>query len=110
MGRRSQHTSEQLRELIIKSTQGLIERDGVGEVSAREIARAIGYAPGTLYNMFANLDDILLQVEARFLEDIEETLAQAMKGRKGVDALKRFASAYVAIAYRRPHLWHRRGP
>ncbi len=105
MGRRSQHTPEELRELILSATFRIVEANGFHALSAREIAREIGYAPGTLYNMFQNLDEILMRVEARVLADLERKLSEAMQARKDIDALRCFASQYVQFAYRSPRLW-----
>ena len=60
MGRRSTHSPQQLRELILDAAQEIIDVHGLAGLSAREIARRIGYSPGTIYNMFDNLDDCLL--------------------------------------------------
>ena len=106
MGRRSQHTTEELRELILSAAEKIVEAGGIAEMSAREIAREIGYAPGTLYNMFENLDDILLHVEARLLAELDQRLADAVGSESGPDAVKRYAKAYVGFALRRPRLWN----
>ena len=58
MGRRSSHTAEELRELILDASTALISEGGLASLSAREVARRIGYSPGTLYNVFENLDDV----------------------------------------------------
>jgi len=52
MGRRSTHTPQQLRELILDAAQDIIQVQGLAGLSAREIARRIEYSPGTIYNMF----------------------------------------------------------
>ena len=72
MGRRSIHSPEELRELIIHATTEIVEQDGLEGLSAREIAKRIGYSPGTLYNVFENLDDILLTIEARLLDRLAD--------------------------------------
>jgi AcrR family transcriptional regulator len=105
MGRRSQHTPEELRELILKATRKVVEEDGMTLPSAREIARAIGYAPGTLYNMFENLTDILLHVESRVLTELENELILAIKGLKGRDAVIAFADKYIEFAFANHRLW-----
>ena len=43
MGRRSIHTPDELRELIIEATTGIVEQDGLEGLSAREIAKRVGY-------------------------------------------------------------------
>ena len=68
MARRSNHAPEVLREMILDAAGTLIKSGGLSGLSAREIARIIGYSPGTLYNVYANLDDIVLHVEARVLD------------------------------------------
>lgn len=105
MGRRSQHTPEELRELILGATRHVVETQGFEALSAREIAREIGYAPGTLYNMFANLDDILMRVQTRVLEDLDADISKALENRHGLDAVRRFAATYVEFAFKHPKLW-----
>ena len=105
MGRRSEHTPEELRELILGATRQVIVDAGFQRLSAREIARAIGYAPGTLYNMFRNLDEILMRVEARVLDELDEAIGKAVHGNRGNDAVRRFATACVEFAYQNPRLW-----
>ena len=70
MGRRSIHTPDELRELIIEATTSIVEQDGLEGISAREIAKRVGYSPGTFYNVFENLDDLLLIIEARLLDGL----------------------------------------
>ncbi len=70
MGRRSIHSPEQLRELIVQAATEIIQQDGLEGLSAREIATRINYSPGTLYNVFENLDDLLLTIEARLLDQV----------------------------------------
>ena len=77
MGRRSTHTPQQLRELILDAAQDIIEAQGLAGLSAREIARRIEYSPGTIYNMFENLDDVVLHVEARVLDALDQRLSTA---------------------------------
>lgn len=105
MGRRSQHTPEELRELILTATRLIVEERGFRAISAREIAREIGYAPGTLYNMFENLDEILLRVEARALKDLDDHIGKSLLGKKSQDLPRAFAEAYVDFAYDHPRLW-----
>ena len=79
MGRRSTHTPQQLRELILDAAQDIIQVQGLAGLSAREIARRIEYSPGTIYNMFENLDDVVLHVEARVLEALDKRLSTLLQ-------------------------------
>ena len=105
MGRRSAHTPDELRRLVLDAAEEIIESDGIAGLSAREIARKVGYSPGTLYNLFANLDDLILNVEGRMLGALDARLAAALDGDLGEDAVRRFAHTYVAFSRERPRLW-----
>ena len=106
MGRRSTHTPDQLRQLILDAAQSIIETDGLAGLSAREIARRIGYSPGTIYNMFQNLDDVVLHVEARVLDALDQRLAQALAEGDPKDKVVKLAESYLAFTGERPKLWN----
>lgn len=104
MGRRSIHTPEELRELIIDATTAIVEQDGLEGLSAREIAKRVGYSPGTLYNVFENLDDLLLIIEARLLDDLAERLAGTDSSGSPTERLRRLAGSYFTFTQERPKL------
>lgn len=106
MGRRSTHTPQQLRDLILDAAQSIIESNGLAGLSAREIARRIEYSPGTIYNMFQNLDDVVLHVEARVLDALEARLADVLKSGDEAGAVLRLAHAYLAFTHEKPKLWN----
>jgi AcrR family transcriptional regulator len=109
MGRRSTHTPQQLRVLILDAAQEIIEAQGLAGLSAREIARRVGYSPGTIYNIFANLDDVVLNVEARVLEALDARLSDIQQGENAAgdgDRLVRIAHGYLAFTQERPRLWN----
>lgn len=108
MGRRSSHTPEQLRELILDAAQSIIETNGLGGLSAREIARRIKYSPGTIYNMFKNLDDVVLHVEARVLDQLDQRLENAISGvhLDSAARIRALARAYLAFTHEKPKLWN----
>ncbi len=107
MGRRSIHTPEQLRQLILDAAAAIIEAHGLAGLSAREIARRIGYSPGTIYNMFENLDDVVLNVEGRVLDQLDERLvAELAKGGDQKALVQQLAQTYLAFTHERPKLWN----
>jgi AcrR family transcriptional regulator len=107
MGRRSTHTPQQLRELILDAAQDIIDAQGLAGLSAREIARRIGYSPGTIYNIFANLDDVVLNVEARVLDALDKRLSDIHQADSDAGGrLIRIAHAYLAFTQEKPRLWN----
>ena len=106
MGRRSTHTPQQLRELILDAAQNIIEAHGLAGLSAREIARRIEYSPGTIYNMFENLDDVVLHVEARVLDALDQRLSAVLKNGEALGGALALAHAYLAFTHEKPRLWN----
>ncbi len=105
MGRRSIHTPEQLRELVIHSANQIVAESGLAGVSAREIARRIGYSPGTLYNLFDSLDDLILEVEALLLDSLDRRLSELPEKGTADERLIRLAHAYVSFSRENSKLW-----
>ncbi len=107
MGRRSSHTPQQLRELILEAAYAIIETHGLAGLSAREIARRIGYSPGTIYNMFSNLDDVVLHIEARVLDALDERLLAVMsEAGPPEEKVQALAKAYLGFTHEKPRLWN----
>ena len=106
MGRRSTHTPEQLRELILESAQAIIVESGLAGLSAREIARRIGYSPGTIYNMYENLDDVVLNVEARVLDALDKRLADMPAHGRPDEVVRRLAHTYLEFTRDNRRSWN----
>lgn len=109
MGRRSQHTPEALRRLIIEAAEAIVTEGGLAQLSAREIAKRIEYSPGTLYNIFENLDDVVVTLEGRVLDRLARrlTLATTQADKKSPeDKLLALAQAYLTFTHENPRLWN----
>ncbi len=106
MGRRSSHTAEELRELILGASTDLISEGGLSGLSAREVARRIGYSPGTLYNVFENLDDIVLTIEGRLLDRLANELDGVPNGGSAEERVLALARTYLRFTAAHPKLWN----
>lgn len=106
MGRRSSHTPDELRELILDVATDIVSRDGLRNLSAREIARRVGYSPGTIYNVFADIDDLVLTIEYRMLDQLVSTLDAVPRPADPAAHVLALSKAYLAFALERPHLWN----
>jgi AcrR family transcriptional regulator len=105
MARRSDHTREELLELALDAAAALAERYGLAGVTARGVARHIGYTVGTLYNVFGNLDDLVRQVNGRTLDALYEALAADGAEAAPDQALRRLAARYIDFVKRHPRRW-----
>ena len=77
MARRSDHSPEELREMTLAAAIRIVDTEGFRALTARNVARAIGYTPGTLYNLFANLDDLAVHLNGNTLDRLYDLLVRA---------------------------------
>ena len=106
MARRSDHSREELRQMAMDAAQFIIDAQGLQALSARKVADRIGYAVGTLYRVFEHLDDLITQVNARTLAELNATLDRAAAD--GQDAERRvelLTHAYIDFAIRHTPRW-----
>lgn len=99
MGRRSDHSREQIRQMAIEATETILQQEGLAGLSTRKVAKAIGYTVGTLYLAFENLDDLILQVNAKTLDELHDVLVTAVNDCRSAEAcIARLAHSYYQFA------------
>jgi AcrR family transcriptional regulator len=105
MARRSDHTREELRSMILETTIRLIQRDGIEGATARVIAAEIGYSPGTIYNVYENLDDLMLHVAAHTLRAMRDEGRLAVQSDEPRIAMRELADFYFRFTSTHEQLW-----
>ena len=106
MARRADHTREELREMIIRTAQDIICEDGIDRLSARAIARRIGYTAGTLYQHFKDINEIVLHVHSRTLQGLVDAMVAAdCEGEPG-DQIHAYADIYLTYVDANPYAWN----
>lgn len=106
MARRSDHSREELEELILAEAHVLMAETGLQHFSAREVAKRIGYSVGTLYNVFGSLDRLLLAVNSRtFILWAAEIGAALAKAAPGTDRIAILVDCYFDFAAANSNLW-----
>jgi AcrR family transcriptional regulator len=73
---------ESMREALLAAATGVLEGEGFDRLSVRSVAAAAGCSIGTVYNYFADFDELVLHLNA--------------------ETVKRLAAAMTAAAARRP--------
>ncbi len=106
MGRRSTHTPEELRQLILGAAREVIESDGLAALSAREIARRIGYSAGTLYNIFDNLDDVRLTLQTQMLQDLVVQISSVETDGDAKRHVSQILKTYVDFTFTNRQVWN----
>jgi len=105
MARRSDHSREELRAMTITAARDIICRDGISALTARGIARRIGYSVGTIYNLFDDLDDLIVHLNGETLDRLYEALSADRQATTPEQALLQIGRRYVAFTSENLALW-----
>jgi AcrR family transcriptional regulator len=104
MGRRSDHSRTELRELIVAEGHRQMAEHGFARFSARRVARAIGYSVGTLYNLFPSLDHLLVAINTRTFTLWTKFVLERLDGVTD-DRIDVLVQAYFDFAGEQTNLW-----
>jgi AcrR family transcriptional regulator len=104
LGRRSDHSRNELREMIVAEGHRQISEVGFARFSAREVAKRIGYSIGTIYNVFGSYDQMILAINGRTLDLWRAYLERQLEA-EPTDRLKRAIAAYFEFAFTNRHAW-----
>lgn len=106
MGRRNDHSRDEIREMAIEAGIRLLVAEGVTAVSARKVATSINYTVGTLYLVFDNHDDLLLHINLRTLNLLHEQMQACLNPEIiPVEQLKLMAVTYINFAQQNENRW-----
>lgn len=106
MARRSEHSREELREMTLAAAIRIVDTEGFRALTARNVARAIGYTPGTLYNLFANLDDLAVHLNGNTLDRLYDLLVRAETIGEPETDLRTLLDVYFGFFEKHPNLWN----
>ena len=105
MARRMAKSHDDLRRDAVAVARGLVVGEGTAALTVRRVAEAIGCSVGTIYNIFADLDDLIVHVAATVLDEMHDALFAAPLPDEPVAALRDLAQRYLAFAVAHPRLW-----
>ena len=102
-----------LREALIEGAERIIATDGLPALRARDLAHEAGCAVGAIYNVFPDLDGLILEVNLRTLALFEAAIGRSGDGAPAlpegipgaVDELVRLALAYLHFAQAHALRW-----
>lgn len=105
MARRSDHSRDELRELVISTSRDLIAADGLEALTARKIAEKIGYSPGTIYNVFDNLDHLISLVNETTMQLLNADLSGLQMTDDEMVNARQVLDVYINFRDRNSNLW-----
>jgi len=106
MGRRADHTREELAALVIEAASKIIAMGGPGALTMRAIATAIGYTAGSIYNAVGDVRQVLAEVNTQTLAALADSVeAGSAATAPPMDRVLRVADAYLEFVQSHPTLW-----
>ncbi|MCK5375065.1 MAG: TetR/AcrR family transcriptional regulator [Alphaproteobacteria bacterium] len=108
MARRNDHSREELKTMIINSSWKIVSKHGLEGLTARRIAQDIGYAPGTIYNLFNSMEDLYLSLNAKTLDLLYDVLNDSTCNdpqKKPLQNMKIMAKHYMDFAQEYRPYW-----
>lgn len=106
MATKKDERREDLRIRLIEAARNRIRDNGLQALRARALAEDVGSALGGIYNVFADLDDLILQVNATTLAALQRLVKERVAGISEPRALLReLALTYLDFARDNHRLW-----
>ncbi len=108
MTTKAQQRREDLREQLIDIADKIIAKEGPSAIKARKLANEAGCAVGAIYNVFGDLQDIVIAVNGRTFKALGETVARSLQGTESsspTDRLITMSHAYMQFASDHPQSW-----
>ena len=105
MARRSEHTQEQIREMVLEAAENIIIEDGFKALTVRKIAMEIGYTVGSIYMVFENMDDLIMHVKGQTLDELAELMRNITPPAKIEAHIHTLAETYLDFADQHFNRW-----
>ncbi len=91
--------------MALEAARQIAEKEGLRGLKARRIAREIGYTIGTLYNLFEDLDDLIVHLNGRTLDDLYQAFVRVKLDGEPDAATRALAACYIQFTRNHPKLW-----
>ena len=108
MSEKTQHRKAALRDRLVTSAETRIEKNGMPALRARDLAVDAGCSLGAIYNVYDDLNAIIMAVNGRTFLKLGKTVADAVGAEASAPATQRLiamSNAYLHFASEHNHLW-----
>lgn len=92
--------------MVLQATEAIVSEQGYAGLTVRKVAMRIGYTVGSIYLVFKNLNDLILHVNARTLEELSSVLDAVVVADESPEAnINALGRAYLRFASERFYRW-----
>lgn len=102
---------QELQEALIAAATRTVAKSGYAALRARDVAAEVGCAVGAIYNVFPDLDALILAVKSRTLDELQRDVLERLgedvsrTPAQGRQRLLAAAGVYIDFAQRHRRLW-----
>jgi len=105
MARKAELRRQRIFDDALAAATEIAARDGLKGLTARRIAKQIGCSVGTLYNVFENLDSLILYMNAATFAALFEELKRLGISRDPETRIRDLVDTYLAFTLDNANLW-----
>lgn len=105
MARRSEHSLEQIKEMVLDAAEKIVIEEGFAALKVRKIALEIGYTVGSIYMVFTNMSDLIMHVKARTMDELGDQLDERLPDCSPQEHILKLAISYLEFASQNYNLW-----
>jgi len=105
MARRSEHSQEEIKEMILVASEEIVREQGFSALKVRKIAADIGYTVGSIYMVFTNMDDLMIHIKVRTLRKLFQSLQGSVSVISPKEDVLTMALAYIDFVMKNQGLW-----
>lgn len=92
---------------ILNAAKKIVMNNGLSGLTARKVAKSSGYSVGTIYNIFRNMNDLTLKINADTLLQMRDELQEAIAKKRSNQSLGRvLAKFYIQFANAHTPFWN----
>ncbi len=104
MARRGDHSLQQIKDMVLTAAEELVVEGGLSQLRVRNIAIKIGYTVGSIYMVFENMDDLILHIKGRTLDEMAD-LMENIQCSGSEQCLEKLAGIYIKFASQNFNRW-----
>ncbi|MCF7970038.1 MAG: TetR/AcrR family transcriptional regulator [Methylococcaceae bacterium] len=105
MARRSEHSQEEIKKMILEAAEDIVQEYGFSALKVRKIAADIGYTVGSIYMVFTGMDDLIMHIKARTWRKLRICLEQERTEQITVQGVEDMALVYFDFTVCNKGLW-----
>ena len=90
----------------LAAAQRIASREGLEGLTARRIAAEIGCSVGTLYNVFGNMDSLILQLNGRTLDALYDEMKKVGEAADSESTVQALTVRYLEFTRKNLNLWN----